>query len=123
MRDRVTRRERFAMKTSESRWRAWESVSSFLCAAVVTISCLLLVLLAPTAAPADRVAPSNDTFLDSLALNPPGNPLNATETLSSNVDITAATVQPDMFTPCGGFICSPGPPEQTTCHGVPYGHT
>ena len=67
--------------------------------------------------------PVNDSYLGSLELNQPGTKLNRTQTLLSVVNTMAATVQPDIFSPCGMAACPPGPAETTRCDGVDYGNT
>ncbi len=63
--------------------------------------------------------PINDNYLKSLNINQPGTPLNRTETLRDMRDTTAATVQPDIFSPSS----QGGPPELTGCNGVSEGKT
>jgi hypothetical protein len=68
--------------------------------------------------------PLNDDYIDSLEFNAPGKPLKDTVTFSSVVDTTNATVQSNIFDPCGP-ACKPpaGPAERTRCDGVSYGKT
>jgi hypothetical protein len=63
--------------------------------------------------------PQNDNYLESLALNRPGDRLERTSTLKDTRDTTSATVQADVFNPPD----SGGPPEPTTCEGSSYGKT
>lgn len=75
-------------------------------------------MTATAAAPAP-VPPINDNYLSSLNINEPGKPLNRTETLRDVRNTTAATVQPDIFSPPSHG----GPPELTGCNGVGEGKT
>lgn len=68
-------------------------------------------------------APINDNYLASLELNGPGTKLNDTDTLEDVRNTTSATVQTNIFTPCGQASCPTGPPEVTSCRGVSYGNT
>ncbi|HWF54439.1 MAG TPA: hypothetical protein VG223_07435 [Solirubrobacteraceae bacterium] len=65
----------------------------------------------------------NDNYLNSLELNAPNTKLNATETLKDVRDTTGATVQTNIFNPCGLASCPSGPAEVTSCQGVSYGAT
>jgi hypothetical protein len=68
--------------------------------------------------------PINDAYINSLELNKPQTKLNRTATLKSVLASTAsATVQSNIFNPCGQASCPPGPREITSCHGVSYGNT
>ena len=67
--------------------------------------------------------PGNDNFLDPIALNSPGTPLNATDTLQNITDTIGASLQPNIFDPCNTSSCPSGPPEASTCQDVPYGKT
>ena len=91
--------------------------------ALLTGLCLLLLWLAPAAALASSQPPPNDNFLDSDNLNAPGRPLPTVDTLSSSVDTSAATLQPNLLAPCGELVCAPGAREQNTCDRVSYGKT
>jgi hypothetical protein len=75
---------------------------------------------APASTPAP---PGNDNYLFSLPLNAPGKSLNSTATLKDVEDTTNASVQTNIFSPCGQSVCPQGPAEPTTCHGVSYGKT
>jgi hypothetical protein len=75
---------------------------------------------APGNAPA---APINDDYLLSLELNGPDTKLNSTSTLKDVRNTTGATVQSNIFNPCGQSSCPQGPAEVTTCNGVTYGDT
>ena len=80
--------------------------------------------MATTATVGAAVAPpDNDSYLGSLELNRPGSKLNRTQTLVSIVDTSAATVQPNIFDPCGMAACPAGPAEVTNCNGLDYGNT
>ena len=63
--------------------------------------------------------PINDNYLSSLNLNQPGTSLNRVNTLTDVRDTSAATVQPDIFSPPQ----SGGPPEVTGCEGASEGKT
>ncbi|MGO9956110.1 MAG: hypothetical protein ACLP50_09045 [Solirubrobacteraceae bacterium] len=67
--------------------------------------------------------PINDNYLDSLELNGPGTKLNDMDTLEDVRNTTNATVQTNIFNPCGQASCPSGPPEVTSCRGVSYGNT
>ncbi|MGA2926407.1 MAG: hypothetical protein ABSG43_10500 [Solirubrobacteraceae bacterium] len=92
---------------------------------------IAVVTLSPAiAAPASTVpsaclqnAPCNDDYIDSLELNARGTRLNRTDTLSDVRNTTTATVQSNLFNPCGNATCPSGPAETTTCDGVSYGKT
>ena len=64
-------------------------------------------------------APPNDDYLQSFALNQPGERLERTDTLKDEQDTSNASVQADVFSPPN----SGGPAEATTCDGVSYGRT
>jgi hypothetical protein len=67
-------------------------------------------------------APPNDDYLESFALNRPGERLERTATLKGTTpasEMARASVQADVFTPGDGG----GPPEPTTCDGASYGKT
>ena len=64
-------------------------------------------------------APENDNYLESFALNRPGDRLERNATLKDTQDTTGASVQSDVFNPPD----SGGPPEPTTCEGSSYGKT
>jgi hypothetical protein len=68
---------------------------------------------APAAAGA-AAPPINDNYLSSLNLNQPGSALNRVNTLTDVRDLSAATVQADIFSPPQ----SGGPAEVTGCNGV-----
>ncbi len=76
-----------------------------------------------TVAASTAPAPINDNYLDSLELNGPGTKLNDTDTLEDVRNTTNATVQTNIFDPCGQASCPSGPPEVTSCRGVSYGNT
>lgn len=67
--------------------------------------------------------PINDNYLTSLEINRPHHRLDRVHTLKDVRDLTAATVQGNIFNPCGQASCPPGPPEVTSCNGVNYGQT
>jgi hypothetical protein len=80
---------------------------------------------APAAAPqaCANAAPCNDNYLSSLVLNAPGTRLNRTSTLKDVRNTSTATVQANVFNPCGATTCPQGPPETTSCGAVSYGKT
>jgi hypothetical protein len=80
---------------------------------------------APAAPPAGcaNAAPCNDNYLSSLELNAPGTRLNRTSTMKDVRNTSTATVQPNIFSPCGQTTCPLGPTETTTCGSVSYGKT
>ncbi|MGO9898626.1 MAG: hypothetical protein ACLP0J_02775 [Solirubrobacteraceae bacterium] len=93
---------------------------------VVGIAVAVLALVAAAGAAAQTSGPPppiNDNYLDSLELNAPGAKLNSVDTLKDVRDTTNATVQPNIFSPCGQSTCPVGPAEITTCDGVSYGNT
>jgi hypothetical protein len=67
--------------------------------------------------------PVNDSYLGSLELNQKGTKLNRVDTFKDIRDTTSATVQTNIFNPCGLAACPTGPAEVTTCQGVSYGNT
>jgi len=67
--------------------------------------------------------PINDSYLCSFNLNSPGKPLNDTDTLEDAENLTTATVQTDIFSPCGLASCPTGGAEETSCNGTSYGST
>jgi hypothetical protein len=67
--------------------------------------------------------PVNDNYLSSLELNGPHAPLNDTQTLKDVRNTAGATVQSNIFNPCGLARCPSGPAEVTSCQGVNYGAT
>ena len=68
-------------------------------------------------------APVNDSYLGSLELNRRGAKLNRVDTLRDVRDTSGATVQTNIFDPCGLSKCPGGPAEVTNCNGVNYGNT
>jgi hypothetical protein len=64
-------------------------------------------------------APPNDDYLESSALNRPGDRLNRTATLKDVQNTANASVQSDVYNPPD----SGGPPEPVTCEGSSYGKT
>ncbi|MHB8693389.1 MAG: hypothetical protein ACYDHH_19310 [Solirubrobacteraceae bacterium] len=68
-------------------------------------------------------APINDNYLSSLELNRRGAKLNRVDTLRDVRDTSGATVQTNIFDPCGLSRCPTGPAEVTNCNGVDYGNT
>ena len=103
--------------------RSKHSVRSACGVALITAVCVLAFSLAPSRAPGSVEAPGNDNFLDAIALKFPGTPLNATDTLQNVNDTIGASLQSNIFDPCNASSCPSGPPEMSTCHGVPYGKT
>src|SRR5262249_44561551 len=75
------------------------------------------------APPSAVASPGNDNYLDPIALNSPGTPLNATNTLQNVTETIGATLQSNIFDPCNRSTCPNGPAELTTCQGVAYGKT
>lgn len=67
--------------------------------------------------------PINDNYLSSLELNQRGTKLNRVDTLRDVRDTAGATVQTNIFSPCGLASCPIGPPEVTSCDGVGFGNT
>ena len=67
--------------------------------------------------------PINDNYLCSLNFNPPGKALNSTHTLEDAENLATATVQTNIFSPCGLTNCPSGGAEQTACGGTSYGNT
>ena len=67
--------------------------------------------------------PINDNYLCSLNFNAPGKPLNSTDTLEDSENLASATVQPNIFSPCGLASCPSGGAEVTSCNGTGYGNT
>ncbi len=90
---------------------------------LATAACALAFSLVPSGAPGSVEPPGNDNFLDPIALNSPGTPLNATDTFQSPNDTIGATIQANIFDPCGASTCPRGPAEVSTCQGVPYDKT
>jgi hypothetical protein len=84
--------------------------------------CALVLWLLPSGAPGS-VEPVNDNFLDSVNLNTPHTPLNSRATLDDIKDTVGATLQSNIFAPCGISNCRTGPKEVSSCQGVPYGRT
>lgn len=67
--------------------------------------------------------PINDNYLCSLNFNAPGKPLNSTDTLEDSENLASATVQTNIFSPCGLASCPSGGAEVTSCNGTNYGST
>jgi hypothetical protein len=67
--------------------------------------------------------PINDNYLCSLNFNPPGKALNSTHTLEDTENLATATIQTNIFSPCGLANCPSGGAEQTVCDGTNYGNT
>jgi hypothetical protein len=67
--------------------------------------------------------PVNDNYLCSLNLNSPGKPLNSTATLEDSEVLATATVQSNIFSPCGLTSCPSGGAEDASCNGTSYGNT
>jgi hypothetical protein len=100
--------------------RAANTLAHLLGAAVVLV--VVLALLSGDAL-AGSEGPVNDNFLFSINLNAPHTPLNSVATLNDITDTVGATVQQNIFSPCGNGLCPNGPPELSTCDGVSYGKT
>lgn len=67
--------------------------------------------------------PINDNYLCSLNFNAPGKPLNSTHTLEDSENLATATVQTNIFSPCGLTNCPSGGAEVTSCDNTSYGNT
>ncbi len=68
--------------------------------------------------------PVNDNYLCSLNFNAPGSKLNSTHTIEDpGVNLATATVQTNIFSPCGLTNCPSGGAEATSCDGTSYGNT
>jgi hypothetical protein len=107
----------------ESRPRCtWHAHSVFRVVLSVSV-CVLTLLPFASAAVGSTQPPDNDNFLDSVNLNSPNSPLNSTNTLEDISDTIGATVQSNIFAPCGQSSCRSGPAEVSTCAGVSYGKT
>jgi hypothetical protein len=90
----------------------------------VAMASPVLLAWGGTLAPASTPAPPvNDAYLSSLELNGPGTKLNDTDTLEDVRNTALATVQTNIFDPCGRASCPSGPAEVTSCRGVNYGNT
>jgi hypothetical protein len=94
-------------------------------ATLVTLLGLSASAAAPAAPPGAcaNAAPCNDNYLSSLELNAPGTRLNRTSTMKDVRNTSTATVQPNIFNPCGQTTCPLGPTETTSCGSVSYGKT
>lgn len=96
-------------------------------ALVALFACAGLAFAAPVGASLAELsaagAPVNDNYLSSLELNKPHSVLNHTQTLKDVRNTTGATVQTDIFNPCGLARCPSGPAEVTSCQGTNYGAT
>jgi len=90
----------------------------------VAVASLAVLIWGGALAPASTPAPPvNDAYLNSLELNAPGTKLNDTDTLKDVRNTASATVQTNIFDPCGRAACPNGPAEVTSCRGVNYGNT
>ncbi len=67
--------------------------------------------------------PINDNYLCSLNFNAPGKSLNSTDTLEDTENMATATIQNNIFSPCGLTSCPSGGAEVTSCDGTSYGNT
>ena len=105
--------------------RTVAGIAVIVCAVVVFAAAAGALARAPVAhvAAAAPAAPVNDNYLGSLELNGPHTALNHSQTLKDVRSTTGATVQTNIFTPCGLASCPHGPPEVTSCQGVNYGAT
>ncbi|MEX2197091.1 MAG: hypothetical protein WD844_17600 [Thermoleophilaceae bacterium] len=74
-----------------------------------------ILLAAPGSASAQTAPPENDNYLESAPVNDPGSRLPRRSTVRLRGDNSGATVQSDIFSPCGVAQCPQGPPEPTTC--------
>lgn len=93
-----------------------------------TVAILLFVGLSvgPAAGAPSQCAnaqPCNDNYISSLELNTAGSRLNRTKTLGDVRDTSTASVQNNLFNPCGASTCPSGPVENTSCNGTSYGKT
>lgn len=86
-----------------------------------------MLLAAPASASAQAPPPDNDHYLDSARVNDPGSRLPRRNTVRFRGDNRGATVQSDLFSPCGVAQCPQGPAEPTSCPAEggahPYGKT
>ncbi len=96
---------------------------SVLIGIAVLVLALAAAALAAAQASSPVAPPINDNYLDSLEFNAPGTKLNSVDNFEDVRNTTNATVQPNIFDPCGLGSCPSGPPEITTCDGVSYGNT
>jgi hypothetical protein len=85
--------------------------------AVGAIVAFLTLFAAPVGA--SEAPPINDAYMSSLNLNAPHSKLDRVDTLTDTRNTSAATVQPDIFSP----PVSGGPAEVTGCNGVNEGKT
>lgn len=83
---------------------------------LVAVSTSLMTSVAVAQAPPP---PGNDNYLQSFALNQPGQRLERNDTLKDVQNTTSATVQGDMFSPPQ----SGGPAEPVQCGSTRYGKT
>jgi hypothetical protein len=86
-------------------------------AATATVATLTAAVVAAASAGVPP-PPVNDNYVDSLVI-----PITSTKTVKDVRDVTNATVQPNLFNPCGASSCPTGPAETTTCRGAAYSHT
>ncbi len=105
----------------------WRSVSiikrSLAPFAGVAVAIMALATAGAAQAPATVPPPINDDYLNSLNVNNPGTKLNDTDTLENIQNTTNATVQSNIFDPCGLSSCPQGGAEDTRCRGFSYGNT
>jgi hypothetical protein len=98
--------------------RAHARVRRLATVAALTLSVALVSAVVASAETAGE-PPINDNYLSSLNLNQPGAALNRADTLSDVRNTSAATIQPDIFSP----PTHGGPAEVTGCNGVSEGKT
>src|SRR5687768_449321 len=85
--------------------------------AIALLAATLALALAPGIA--FGVPPTNDDYLDGVAINSPGSPLQAHyQDLSRNTADATVQVDPDLFGTDGGDF-----PEATFCGDSTYGRT
>jgi hypothetical protein len=99
--------------------KRYRSISVGTAVAILALAASAAAATAATVPP----APVNDNYIDSLELNAPGTKLNSVDTLKDVRDTASASVQSNIFDPCGLATCPAGPAEITTCNGVSYGNT
>ncbi len=66
---------------------------------------------------------TNDDYDYAWSFNSAGTPLYPLNTYLEVTDTTDATLQSNIFSPCGLSSCPAGPAELDTCYGVNYGST
>lgn len=69
------------------------------------------------------IRPKNDDYDYAWSFNAAGTPLYQFSTYQNRTDTSDATLQSNIFSPCGLRSCPVGPAEPDTCYGVSYGNT